>query len=300
MQKPAFIFYFLLSDKFNMVRSYLMLVLSALMASFFALTFRQLSTQAGSVNAVILLYLFATVLSAPGFIWEKSWKKSISKPAWLFIGLICISSIMGNYFNSIALQYINPSASQMIQRTDIFFGFAYGIIFFKNKIRFSIVIGVLLCVLGLSIMYQDFFRAQIPLIAMSAGVLTAFSFATMQFCTKIIIKEVSPNTINFWRLLISSFFLMVVLFNNKLELTLQITLLAALAAFLGPFAVRLLINHAVKHAPFAAINLFLSLSPVFTLGLQYIFLNITASTNELIGSALVMTASVSVGLYYRG
>ncbi|MBL0691284.1 MAG: DMT family transporter [SAR324 cluster bacterium] len=280
---------------------YLLLLGSSASASLFVISFRGLSKSTDTLPAAMLLYLFSTLYTLPGFIWKKSWKTQISTRSWVFIGLICITSVLGNYFYLIAVYHIPPSVAQIIQRSDVFIGFFYGIIIFKERLKFSIVIGLALCFIGLGFIFREFFTYDIPLIAIFSLLITAFCFATMQLFTKTIITEISPNTINFLRLLISSVLLVLLTFNlQKFNFGEETFYYAALAAFFGPFGARTLINYAIIYAPFSTINLVLTISPAITVFLQYFLLGLVISPLELAGSLFIFSSIIVVGIFYRG
>jgi len=118
----------------------------------------------------------------------------------------------------------------------------------------------------------------------------ASSFGTMVIITRKVIDRIQPVTVNVMRLWLAVAFLAAVPGTAARALAAghELWLMAAVAAFCGPFVSRLCIMYALRHVT-AAYQVLISLSaPVFAFVLGYLFLGTVPTGPELVGGGIML------------
>jgi len=133
------------------------------------------------------------------------------------------------------------------------------------------------------------------------GLGAALAFGLMQVLTRRVATRVEPLRFNAERLWLSVLWLSLVpgRLSSACQMPLSTFLLAALAAFFGPFLGRVALIYAARHVQAALTTLVGLLAPVFALGLTVLLSGELPSRNELLGG-LIMILGTALALRGRG
>lgn len=205
-------------------------------------------------------------------------------------------ALVGNWGIAISLQTLPPSSAHLLQRSETLFTILIGICFFRESGgRLLLIASVFLCggIWALSRSAPPSIAVQVGALPYVMGIVSAISFACMQTFTRMLLDYFNAHLVNALRLSVLVIGMSVLyppLVRDLVTMPTTPLLLLAAAAFVGPFIGRVSYMNAGYAIGIGRAALFASVSPVYTMILQYLFLDIIATPLQLLGSLLLLIA----------
>lgn len=281
--------------KTSFAKGVLLCQLAAFGAAAFFLLYQSATTDTEPLLAAYALFCFAWIaavfLALPYYRRFRLSQCSAKNITLLFV--LAFASLLGNASIVIALDSLPASSAHLLQRSETLFAVLIGLIFLKEGASTILAIAVFLFCLGIVAIHQDPVNVSGDLPPLAAGLLSAFCFAVMQAATKVLLAEFNAHLINAFRLML---LVMVITFfepsmlKDLSDLPTKTLAAFALAALVGPVMARVAYMNAAYHIGVARAALFASVSPIFTLLLQFLIFGITLNQNQFIGSTLLLIA----------
>jgi len=243
-------------------------------------------------NVTVAIFLFSIILIAGNF----SKLKSLKKKHW--IQLIIIGFIGGSipfllFFKG--LQMTSGTTSAFIQKTLFIFVSVFALMFLKEKINKSFLIGASLILTGTYFMIKPNFSFSIGHILILIA--TIFWAIEVTFA-KHVLKEVSGTMVGFGRMFFGSLFILIfLLFTGKISLTRLINsqqigwiVLTSVFLFLYVFS----FYNGLKRVKVSIATAIISIGAPITATLNFIFQGKSITLNQSIGIFLIIIGIVLV------
>jgi drug/metabolite transporter (DMT)-like permease len=206
----------------------------------------------------------------------------------LMLGVITVS---GNVCLTEALSRIDAGVTSVLLQTQVFFVAVAGWLLLGERVSLRFAIGAVIAIVGFVVM-RDPFGVTTALSTTGAlwGLGAALSFGLMHVVTRKYIARIQVVTVNALRLWFAVALLLVLpgRASGLLELPREAWLLAAAAAFFGPFSSRLLVMFAVRYIKASQAALIGLLVPIFAFVLEALILGVTPSTLEVVGGLIIL------------
>lgn len=277
--------------------------------SFFPISFYHLSEKTHPLLGTFLIFLMVFILSLPAAIGEiikdrfnssfQSNKKinyfdisKITLRIWGILLLICTLTILGNLLVIYALSHqFSPSVVQGILRTETIFVTLGGIFIFKESYPRTLPWVIILLIIAFTIMGYETLIQRVwewHNIYILHVLLAALCFSLFQILSKFIIHDLSVYFLNGIRSLINCLLILPWTYSYFHNITVEVILFAFVSALIGPFLGRNVILSCTRDLPLNTIGFNLSLTPIFSLGLQWLFIGTLPSNYEIIGGAIII------------
>ena len=204
--------------------------------------------------------------------------------------LFGIISVIGNYAIGRSLEGVNPGLIVVILRSQVIWVILMGILFLKEKVNGSFMIGCAIAFIGFYILNNEKIKGGIGLESILWGLLAAISFSFIQIVIKLIIHKINPISMNLIRLISG---LMIILclpsfWEHTLSLNFSHWWLAFLAAFFGPSLSRNLQMYSMMYIPVSQFILFTMITPVVTILLAWMIWEDIPGNMSLIGGMIIL------------
>ena len=205
--------------------------------------------------------------------------------------IFAILSVVGNFAIGQSMLGIDPAITVVLTRVQVIFVMYMGWFFLKERLAPLLVPGAIIALGGFVWMnYSEDISFDGEFVFYLWAIGSAFCFGASQVIMKAIIHDISPITVNHLRLLIGAGLLALMpgVLESLKALEFEVWLLATASAFFGPTISRLCHMYSIRYIPVSQATLFILLTPVFTMLVSYLVLNIFPTTQQLIGSTIIM------------
>lgn len=212
-----------------------------------------------------------------------------------------VFTVLGNFGVASALSVQEPAVTATVIQTQLFFVAGLELVFLGNPISGRFALGALVAIGGFAMMQLGGGGLGS---ASFAGVLWALlasgSFAIMHVFTRAVIQRIDPVAVNAFRLWIAVAALLCIPGNaaGLAGLDSGGWLLAAGAAFLGPFLSRLCLMAAVRYISASETSLVTMVGPLFAFVFGFAAFRTIPSGHEIFGG-LIILAGVLVPMWAR-
>ena len=278
-------------------RGWIFALASAISTGFFVISFKLLNQETEHFTGTFAV-LFASLVMY-------TFSVGIKRRAWghrnktsALIIVIVAGTILGNLSAFMSLDSLLPALLQVVQRTEILFTILLVGIFLKEKINFATYFSAATVILGIVLINYE--KTSFDLdswtpILLSIG--SGFSFAVLQVANKVLLKNYTPLTLNFYRLLCTCIVMLLLIpeiTNQIFSISANAWMWAVICAFCGPFLGRLFYTYSVIYIDVSKAALVTALSPIFSLSFQWIFLREWVSTLQIIGGTIIIMSIMGV------
>lgn len=283
--------------------------LAALGGGLFFVFFQRSVQTVPPLLAAYTVFIFAFFYSALPSLPQlfRSAKSEWSKKNIALIGGLALTALVGNTAIGIALQSLPPSSAHLLQRSETLFTLLIGVYFLREGGVRVLIVAAVFFSLGVYVLYDNQRQttppAALTLLPFLMGMLSAFCFALMQTFSRQLLPTFNAHLINSVRLLALVICLTIFyppLARDLVNMPLATLQILAIAAFVGPFIGRVSYINAAYHIGIARAALIASVSPIYTMGLQYLISDITVNRAQVLGSAfLIVAVSLPIIAHYQ-
>ena len=271
-------------------KGFLFATIGALSAALFFVPYKKALESTEPLVFILAVYLIGFVLSLSGSIVKREALSYNKKTLWgaAVFGLL---SVVGNYAIGRSMLGIDPAITVVLTRVQVIMVMYLGWFFLKEQLTPLLVPGAIIALSGFVWMnYSENLSVEGELIYYLWALGAAFCFGSSQVVMKSIIHDISPITVNHLRLLLGSACMCLVpgVVQSLMALQMEIWLLAAGSALFGPTISRLCYMYSIRYIPVSQATLFILLTPVFTMLVSLLVLDILPTTRQLTGGAVIM------------
>ena len=246
-----------------------------------------------------LIFTVATVLVSGVMVprWRSGQMFSLSRQGWKWLGLFTASSWCAIWAFWAGVQRMDPSLAAFLNRSEVPIAIALGIIFLKERLTKTEIVGMILSLTGIVIM-----RLTLR-IEYSSGfwlvLLGSVFFGVTEFISKIAVRHVEPVVLTYIRnmFLAVSFWIVFVASGKSYE-GLETVWPGVLAlGFLGPIMSRVAYLQALKRIALSRVAVISQSQPVFVVITALVVFGQLPTFREitgglfLIGGCLLMIAA---------
>ena len=270
---------------------------AALWAAAFLIPYKQASLLADAQVVALAMLTASAVWNTVTALVQTRGALGLNKTSvWAAIAL-AVFSVTGNICSSNSLGTLEPAITSVLLRTQVVFVALAGALFLGERISAAIAVGAAVALAGLLVMRMPYDgNAEFTGVLWALG--AANSFGAMVIITRKVIHRIEPIAVNAIRLWIAVAFLACLPGNASRTIGAggEVWLLAAIAAFCGPFISRICIMYALKHVT-AAFQVLIGLSsPAFAFALGFLILGTIPTGYELLGGAIILVGiAIPVG-----
>jgi drug/metabolite transporter (DMT)-like permease len=262
---------------------------AATWAAAFLIFYKQASVLADASVVALALLAVAAVLNTAAAVVETRGKLRVDRVSAVTAVALAVFSVTGNLCGSKALATLDPGIMAVLLRTQVVFVALAGLVFLRERVTAALAVGALIALAGLVLMRMPLgAAADLAGIAWALG--AAASFAAMAVVTRKVIHRIQPVAVNAVRLWLAVGLLAALpgTAAGAAHAGGELWLMAAGAAFCGPFASRLFIMYALRHVTAAYQALVNLSSPVLAFVLAFLVLGTVPSGHELAGGAVML------------
>ncbi len=268
-------------------------VCGALCSAIYLFPYKRAAVLAPADSVAFALLLVAAALSSVLWLWERRGTPLLAARHERGVALrtalwLSLATISGNFCGAQAAARLDPAVNSLLLRTEVVFVGVLGALLLGEAVTPALAAGVARALNGLGVMNSPLTLRSFGGAAWCLG--ASASFGAMQVLTRRVITRISPASVNMLRLWLAVGLLACV--PHTLERTLALSGsfwgFVAAAALLGPFAGRLLIMYSLRGLRAAESALLLLLAPLFAFTLSYLIFDHAPSTQQALGSALLL------------
>ena len=273
-------------------------LLAMLGGGIFAVPYRISLETANPLTVVWGIFLWALLFSLPGA-WISRKKMIYSlRIGWIALAT-ALAGLLGNYSACKALLQDSPTLFNLVSRSEIIIAIILSWIFLNEWISSRVWIAMIFIFVGIFVMKLESLNFELSEWSASLwALLTAFSFAVMLVLAKSVIKEIDPQVLNVFRLILA----LIVLWSfvevrlGIAELNITEWKLLAVAAFCGPFLGRIAYTYSLRYLTVSKSVIICSFSPAITLLLELLIFGTIISWLEALGGVIVLCGIIWVFL----
>ncbi len=275
-----------------MQRGILLSAVGAFWAAAYLIPFKAAAAVAPAEALVLPMLLVAAVLNTiPAGIAGVRRKPRLDRTAIVVAALLGILSALGNEAMAHALARIGPGPASVMLRIQVIFVALGAWWVLGERVTPRFWIGALLALAGFALLQRHLGgEADAPAAGMLWALLAAVAFGAMQVIVRKTILRIDPLLVNSLRLWIAV--LLMACIPGRLGLLaradLNLWLLCATAALLGPVTSRICMMLALRHVPVALSTLVLFVAPVFAFALGGLFFGSWPGPAEIGGSLVIL------------
>ena len=209
----------------------------------------------------------------------------------LWVGLVLgVLAATANFTASEAVSQLDASVSAVLIQMQVLFAALLGWLWLHEGVTRRFVVGAVMAIVGVAVIQGGGAGSGAGSGASVWGLVAAACFGTMQVVTRRYIEQIEPVWVNALRLWIAVVLVASVpgSLSGALELSAEVVLLAAAAAFCGPFLGRLMMMLSARYIPAATSTLIGLSSPVLALLGDWLFLDGLPAARQWLGGAVVV------------
>lgn len=265
-------------------------ITGALSASFFFVPYKIALETTEPLVFILAVYLVGFVISVLGSLVKREPGAFNRKTLWGAV-IFALLSVVGNYAIGKSMLGIDPAITVVLTRVQVIMVMFMGWFFLKETLTPLLVPGAIIALIGFFWMnYSVETRMDGELSFYFWALGAALCFGVSQVIMKVIIHDISPMVVNHLRLLLGAGCMSLVpgVLQGLMSLELKIWVFAAVSALFGPTISRLSYMYSIRYIPVSQATLFILLTPVFTIVVSFLVLDIFPSTQQLIGGAIIL------------
>ncbi len=273
-------------------------LIAAVFAAIFLLFFQDANAVAPREATVLVMLCVATLFN--GAFAASRLRRSERQPshrranlrAAVVLGLLTIG---GNIGVAEALGHLDPGLTSTILQTQIFVVGLGAWAFLEERITPTFVIGATFAVAGFAVLsLDDPGAARVSVKGVLFALVASVSFGAMLVYTRKVIRDIDPVFVNVIRLVLAVAVLGIYLLPQGVlaEVPMRAWLMAAAAAFCGPFVSRLCLMFAARHITASRTKLITLTTPVFAFVLSILVLGVVPAAREIVGALLILAGVV--------
>jgi len=289
--------------KNNKFKGYFYLTLSAICASFYYIAFKaSLNSNIKPSTFIAGIFLFGFLYSVFTRVIDKR-SFVLNKINFLLGVQFAVFSIIGNYANGKSLEILSPSLTSLFLKTQFLFILAGAFFIFKEKITYKFLFGIIIAVIGASIISSKenyYFSFDISkIIGIFWAIVSALSFASITLTQKKYSNIMHPPSINSIRFFIA--FIIFTPFNilDLINVSFYNFFLILVASVFGSIISRLFSMYALKYVNVSLTPVFSMFTPIFTLVFAVVFIKEIPLYKDLLGSIIILIGLALSLIFYN-
>lgn len=217
---------------------------------------------------------------------------SLTPKGWKWLGLFTASSWCAIWAFWAGVQRMDPSLAAFLNRSEVPIAIALGIIFLKERLTRTEIVGMILSLIGIVIM-----RLTLR-VEYASGfwlvLLGSVFFGLTEFISKIAVRHVEPVTLTYIRnMFLAVFFWIAFLISGQSYEGLEVVWPGVIAlGFLGPIMSRMAYLMALKRVALSKVAVISQSQPVFVILIALFVLGQLPTFREIIGGLCLIAGCI--------